>query len=134
MNCLFCEILKGNIPCYKIYEDEKTLAFLDIANDYLGHTLIIPKKHCVNLLDADDETMEAVMKTLKKIANHYINDCGFDGVNVYNCNNESANQSIFHLHLHLIPRKIDDKIELFSNCKTNHGQELSKIVELLKVN
>ena len=71
-DCIFCKIIKGEIPCYKIYEDEYTFAFLDIAGDVDGHTLVIPKKHCKNILDCDEKTLEYVMKTVQKISKHFL--------------------------------------------------------------
>ncbi|MDD4816162.1 MAG: HIT family protein [Clostridia bacterium] len=112
-NCVFCKIIKGEIPCYKIFENDKVLAFLDIANDFLGHTLVIPKKHCQNILDADEKSLQEVMSAVQKISKHYIQNCGFDGVNILNANNKSAEQSVFHLHFHIIPRRTDDKLIIF---------------------
>lgn len=111
--CIFCKIIKGDIPSYKIYEDEYTYAFLDIAKDVDGHTLVIPKKHVENILDCDNETLHHVMDTVKKIANHYVDNCGYDGVNIINANDASAQQTVFHLHFHLIPRKKDDGVDAF---------------------
>lgn len=113
MDCIFCKIIKGEIPSYKIYEDEYTYAFLDIASDSYGHTLVIPKKHCTNVLDCEDKYLEAVIKSVKKIANHYVDDCGFDGVNILNASGQSAEQSVFHLHFHIIPRKKDDGMHIW---------------------
>lgn len=112
-NCLFCKIIKGEIPSYKIYEDEFTYAFLDISKDVDGHTLVVSKKHVTNVLDADDETLMHVMSTIKKISNHYINHCGYDGVNILNNNNEAAEQSIMHLHFHIIPKRNNDNFKVF---------------------
>lgn len=112
--CIFCKIIKGEIPSYKIYEDDKVYAFLDIACDSYGHTLVIPKKHCTNVLDCDDEYLSAVMSAVKKISNHYVNDCGFSGVNILNASGESAQQSVFHLHMHIIPRKKGDNLNAWS--------------------
>lgn len=111
--CIFCKIIKGEIPSYKIYEDEYTYAFLDIAKDVDGHTLVIPKKHVENILDCDNETLHHVMNTVKKIANHYVDNCGYNGVNILNANDKSAQQSVFHLHFHIIPRKNEDGIDAF---------------------
>ena len=111
--CIFCKIIKGEIPSYKIYEDEYTYAFLDIAKDIDGHTLVIPKKHVENILDCDNETLHHVMDSVKKIANHYIDNCGYNGVNIVNANDASAQQTVFHLHFHLIPRKHEDGIDAF---------------------
>lgn len=104
-SCIFCKIINGESPCYKIYEDEDTFAFLSIANDYYGHTLVIPKKHCINILDAEEETMAAVMKAVRKISRHYVEKLGFDGVNVFINNGAAADQVVFHLHVHIAPRK-----------------------------
>ncbi len=107
-DCIFCKIIKGEIPSYRIYEDDKTYAFLDISCDSYGHTLVIPKKHCENVLDCDREYLEAVINTVQKISKHYVQNCGFTGVNVLNASGASAQQSVFHLHFHIIPRKQED--------------------------
>ena len=101
--CLFCKIIKKDIPSYKIYEDVYTYAFLDIAKDIDGHTFVIPKKHVTNVLDCDNKTLSYVMDSVKKIANLYI-DLGYDGVNIMNASGEAAEQSVFHLHFHILPR------------------------------
>ena len=112
-DCIFCKIIKGDIPSYKIYEDDKVYAFLDIACDAVGHTLVIPKKHCTNVLDCDRDYLDAVMEAVQKIAKHYVDDCGFDGVNILNASGSSAQQSVFHLHFHIVPRKADDGLNLW---------------------
>ena len=104
-DCIFCKIINGDAPCYKIYEDPDTLAFLSIANDYYGHTLVIPKKHFESLLDADEKTTASVMKAVQKISNHYVKNLGYDGVNVFVNNGEASGQVVFHLHAHIAPRK-----------------------------
>lgn len=104
-NCIFCKIIKGEIPSYKIYEDEYTYAFLDIAKDVDGHILVVPKKHCENVLDCDCETMSHVMDSVQKISNHLVKDLGYDGINLANCSGESAGQTVFHLHIHILPHK-----------------------------
>lgn len=111
--CIFCSIIKGDIPSFKIYEDEYTYAFLDIAGDYYGHTLVIPKKHCENILDADSETLSHVMNTVNLVSNHYVKNCGFTGVNLLNCSGKDAEQSVYHLHMHIIPRKNGDNLKIF---------------------
>ena len=108
--CIFCKIINGEIPSYKIYEDEETLAFLDIADDAIGHTLVIPKKHYENILDIDTETLSKVTNVVKKISNHYVNNCGYTGVNVMNASGVDAQQSVFHLHFHIFPRKENDGV------------------------
>ncbi len=132
MDCIFCKIIKGEIPSYKIYEDDMTYAFLDIANDSYGHTLVIPKKHCVNVLDCYKNYLAAVMNTVRKISRHYVEDCGFDGVNVLNASGESAQQSVFHLHFHIIPRKKEDGIDIWP-LKDKKQLNLAAICDELKI-
>ncbi len=132
MDCLFCKIIKGEIPCYKIYEDENTFAFLDIADDFLGHTLVVPKAHTPNIFEAKEETINAVMKTIKKLSKHYVEDCGFDGVNVFNNNGECAEQSVHHLHFHIIPRKNGDEIKMYAK-QPKKNSDFSEIQNTLKL-
>ena len=106
--CIFCKIIAGEIPSYKIYEDEYTYAFLDIADDAEGHTLVIPKEHYENVLDIPNDLLDKVMCSVKKIANHYVEDCGYTGVNIMNASGVDAQQSVFHLHFHIFPRKSQD--------------------------
>ena len=131
-DCLFCKIIKGDIPSFKIYEDEYTYAFLDISKDVDGHTLVVSKKHVKNILDADEETLSHVMSTVKKISNHYIDKCGYSGVNILNNNNESAEQSIMHLHFHIIPKKDTDSFKIFPNLHEGK-KELEEMYKLLKI-
>ena len=132
MDCIFCKIIKGEIPSYKIYEDEYTYAFLDIAKDVDGHTLVVPKKHVVNVLDCDEKTLAHVMSTVKKICNYYVDVLGYEGCNILNASGVAAQQSVMHLHFHIIPRKSNDGVNswpLFEGAK----EELAKMHEVLKI-
>ncbi len=131
-DCIFCKIIKGEIPSYKIYEDEYTYAFLDIAGDVDGHTLVIPKQHCTNILDCDEQTLAHVMQTVKKISNHYVSDCGYNGVNIINANDKSAQQSVFHLHFHIIPRKTNDGVDGFPHFDgaKNDIKDMHKLLKM----
>ena len=132
MTCLFCRIAKREIPCYKIYENEYSIAFLDPAKDTDGHILVIPKKHCKNIFDCDDFTLSELMRSVKLISNHLVNTCGFSGVNILNANGEAAQQSVGHFHIHIIPRKDNDKIDAW--IKLNGGiTSLEEIQKKLKV-
>ena len=102
-DCIFCKIVEGEILLTKFTRTSIRMLFLDIAGDVWGHTLVVPKKHCANTLDCDDETLCAVILAAKKIAAHFVENCGFDGVDILNANNEAAQQSVFHLHYHVIP-------------------------------
>lgn len=132
-DCLFCKIINGEIPCYKIYEDEHTLAFLDISNDGIGgHTLVLPKTHTQNITTVSDGDLNYVMATVQKISKHYIDDCGFDGVNILNNCNECAGQTIKHLHFHIVPRANGDKIGAW-DLKSLHNLTLEHFREKLKL-
>ena len=111
MDCVFCKIVNGDIPSFKVYEDKHTLVFMDIAKDVDGHMVAIPKKHVKCILDCDVETLGHLMATVKRVSNHCIDNCGYDGVNLLNASDESAGQSVPHFHIHIIPRKIGDGID-----------------------
>lgn len=131
-DCIFCKIVKGEMPSYKIYEDEKVYSFLDISNDGNGHVLVIPKNHCTNVLDANNEDLEAVIKAIKLISNHLVDNCGFDGVNILNASGKAAEQSVYHLHFHLLPRKNNDGIKAFPKLEKS-GLSMEEMCEKLKV-
>ena len=132
-DCLFCKIIKGEIPCHKIYENKDVFAFLDIADDFEGHTLIVPKKHYVSLLDCDKKTLNGVMEVVQKLSKHYVYDCGYDGVNVLNNSGECAHQSVQHLHLHIIPRKNNDNMSMYAKQEKKNS-DFSSIANKLKMN
>ena len=130
-DCIFCKIISGDVPCYKIYEDECVLAFLDVNPVVNGHTLVIPKKHFVNIFDVDDFYLEKVTLAIKKIAKHY--NKIFDGVNILNANDKSAQQSVFHLHFHIIPRTINDGKDFWPYKEVLDKTDLKTMAEKLKL-
>ena len=132
MDCIFCKIIKGDIPSYKIYEDEFVYAFLDIAKDVKGHTLVIPKKHVTNILDCDEQTLHHLISATKKICNHYVDDCGFTGCNIINASGKDAQQTVFHFHIHIIPRKENDGVDAWPNFK-GCDDDLKDVCDLLKM-
>lgn len=103
-DCIFCKIVKGDIPCFKVYEDEKVLAFEDINPISAGHTLIIPKKHAENLWEIPDEELTAVHLASKRIINALKVALNPTGVACVQLNGQGANQVVMHYHLHLVPR------------------------------
>lgn len=111
MDCIFCKIVSGQVPCMKVYEDENTLVFMDIAGDVDGHMAAVPKKHIENILDCDTEILNQLMLAVKKVSNHCVENCDFDGVNLLNASGKSAGQSVPHFHIHIIPRKENDEID-----------------------
>ena len=131
-NCIFCRIIKGEVPSYKIYEDEHTLVFMDIAKDVDGHILAIPKAHVTNILDCDSVTLSELMDTVKKVSAHLVNNCGYDGVNLLNASGTAAGQSVGHFHIHIIPRKDGDNINAWPHFDgAEHGIE--EIYERIKM-
>ncbi len=130
--CIFCKIIKGELPSYKIYEDEYTYAFLDISKDAYGHTLVIPKKHCTNMLDVDEDTYCHVQHTVQKISKYYVENLGYTGINILNANNSDAQQSVFHYHVHIIPRKHNDGLDVWPFHDSNNEIDLAKCAEELK--
>ncbi len=131
-DCIFCKIIKGEIPAYKIYEDDFCLAFLDISNDSYGHTLVIPKKHYENIMTCDNSTLSRLIETCKKLGTHYVKDCGFDGFNIFNNNGKSAGQSVMHLHLHIRPRKEGDGLNCSGELDTKCDAKLEDVCKALK--
>jgi len=102
-DCIFCKIIKGEIPCFKVYEDEKVLAFEDINPFADGHTLIIPKAHAENLWEISEEDLTAIHIASKKIIQGIKDALKPDGVAALQLNGRGANQEVMHYHLHLVP-------------------------------
>lgn len=107
-NCIFCKIANGEIPSKTLYEDEKFRVILDIGPAAKGHALIIPKNHYANLYELPDEVASNVMLLAKKMASQMTDRLSCDGFNLVQNNGEVAGQTVFHFHMHLIPRYKDD--------------------------
>ena len=110
-DCVFCKIVSGEIPAMKVYEDEQTLAFMDVAKDVDGHIVVIPKAHCRSILDCEADVLSAVFQTVGKVSRHLTANCGYEGVNLLNASGACAGQSVPHFHIHIIPRKSGDGID-----------------------
>jgi histidine triad (HIT) family protein len=104
-NNIFAKILRGELPCYKIYEDDKVLAFLDIMPRAPGHALVLPKAAARNLLDISPEDLAHVIMVAQKIAKVSMETFGADGITIQQFNESAGGQVVFHLHVHVIPRK-----------------------------
>lgn len=101
---IFAKILRGELPCHNVYEDELTFAFMDIMPRGDGHALVIPKKPARNVLDVEADSLAAVMRTVQKVAKASMEAFGADGVTVQQFNEPAGGQVVFHLHVHIIPR------------------------------
>lgn len=120
--CVFCKIISGEIPSYKIYEDEHSLAFLDIKPVNPGHVLVIPKKHYQNLEEINEADLQALILTVKKIGARIKQELGVPGYNCYENNDPVAGQIIPHLHFHIIPRLENDGFKYWSGSDYLSGQ------------
>ncbi|HOM68274.1 MAG TPA: HIT family protein [Candidatus Paceibacterota bacterium] len=136
--CIFCKIIKNEIPVIKVYETSKNLAFLDINPLTIGHSLIIPKKHAENIFDISPDDFKALMIDAQKLAKILKISLKAQGINLINSSGEIAGQSVFHFHFHLIPRYKNDKLEFSDwwNKKTKkiNNQELFKIAQKITKN
>ncbi len=111
-DCIFCDIIDGLAPAEVVFEDEETLAFMDINPANPGHTLIIPKRHVRDIYGLDDETAAAVMETTVRLARAIKSALQPDGMNLVQSNERAASQEIFHFHMHIIPRWYGDGLRL----------------------
>ena len=128
-DCIFCKIVKGELPSTKIYEDEDILAFLDINPINIGHSLIIPKKHYVNIYDTPEDTLGNMMKVAKIISKSIKTELKADGVNVTMNSDPAAGQVVFHSHLHVIPRVTSDGFGLWQGRRPYEEGEAKGIAE-----
>ena len=130
-NNIFAKILRGEIPCQKVYEDEATLAFMDVMPMVDGHTLVIPKVPSRNLLDADLATLAHLMAVTQKIARAAIRAFEADGAQIRQYNEPAAGQTVFHLHVHILPMREGDTIRPHTGKMADHGL-LAKHAEMIR--
>lgn len=132
--CIFCSIVNGDIPSYKVYDDNDFLAFLDISQAEIGHTLVVPKKHFDNFLEMDDETAKKLIVLVKVLANKIKKATGALGINILNNNGETAGQSVNHIHFHIIPRYADDDLVIKFTQHQLSQQEFIDLAKSIKEN
>jgi histidine triad (HIT) family protein len=123
--CIFCKIVAGEAPCHRVHEDEWVVAFLDIFPVSDGHLLIVPKAHSENLLDTDPASLAAVMSASRRLAHALERALACDGIGVHQLNGSAAGQTVFHYHMHLIPRNHGDPI-LFHGRKAGDPARLAE--------
>ncbi len=135
-NCIFCKIINQEIPSYKVYEDEKVYAFLDISQTTKGHTLLVPKKHVSDIFEYDPELAGEVFSRVPLIAKSLEKALPeMQGLNVLNNNRELAYQSVFHSHVHLVPRyseKDDFSIHFGHHQDAYTAEELTELAASIK--
>ena len=125
--CVFCKIINGEIPCYKIYETDTVMAFLDISQNTKGHTLVIPKKHIESIFDLDEQTGRDLFEAVIKTTNILKNKLGFKDVNLLNNNGSLAGQVVNHYHIHIIPRYGNDECYFKESPHEPNFEELASL-------
>ncbi len=131
-NCLFCKIVAGTIPCFKLWEDSATLAFLDINPVNAGHALVIPKAHAPNLFESLEPDLAAVMATARRVAIAVERTVQPVGMNLLQANGPGAAQSVFHFHMHVIPRTIGDGLKMNWEMKPGDKGQLAALAEQIR--
>ena len=126
--CLFCKIVKGELPSSKIYEDEDTLAFLDLFPVNKGHSLVISKEHYENIFDVPAESLSKISSVMKNVADAVKKGVNADGISIAQSNGKDAGQVIPHIHFHVMPRFKDDGLKLWPQGKYEEG-EMDKFKE-----
>ncbi len=111
-DCIFCKILAGELPATLVGEDERTISFMDINPATRGHALVIPRTHTQDLLSIEPEDLSAVTLAAQRLARRAEQHLGADGVNLINACGASAWQTVFHFHMHVVPRYVDDPLRL----------------------
>jgi histidine triad (HIT) family protein len=128
---VFAKILRGEIPCHRVYEDDSTLAFMDVMPQADGHTLVIPKKASRNLLDADPETLRNLIGVVQRVAQAAREAFGAEGVLIQQFNETAAGQTVFHLHFHVLPRSIGMPLRPHTGKMADHAV-LARHAEMIK--
>ena len=128
-DCIFCKIVAGELPCFEIYQDEETLAFMDINPVNPGHALAITKQHWPDLHATPEAQLGATIATAKRVAGALQAELQPDGINLAQANGKGAAQSVMHFHMHVVPRRMNDELKL--NWGINPGN-MDEIGELAK--
>ena len=134
-NCIFCKIANGEIPTNTVYEDEDFRVFMDVAPATKGHALVVPKNHYADIYEIEPETLGKAAKVAQKVIKHATKVLGCEGYNLMQNNGEVSGQTVFHFHLHLIPRyeNMDNTNLLSWTPGTSDSEELKKLSESMKV-
>jgi histidine triad (HIT) family protein len=130
-DCLFCRIISGELPSTRVDEDERTVAFMDINPATRGHALVIPRRHSRNLYEIEEEDLDRTVEGAKRLALLMRDRLGCDGVNLLNSCEPAAWQTVFHFHVHVIPRYEDDPLELPVRPQEGDPDEIKEDAEKL---
>ena len=133
-DCIFCKIVAGEIPCFKLHEDDATIAFMDINPVNPGHALIVHKAHHRDLFEIPADNIAAVTLTAQKIAKAVQATLEPAGMNLLQCNGPAAKQSVMHFHMHVIPRHMDDGLTMNWELVQGDMDEIGKLAERIRGN
>ena len=131
-DCLFCKIVAGELPATVVAEDERTVAFMDINPGTRGHALVVPRNHAANLLEIEHEDLAATMFAAQRLARRVTGRLGADGVNLLNACGPAAWQTVFHFHVHVIPRYTDDPLRLPWRPAPGDAAEIAAAADALR--
>jgi histidine triad (HIT) family protein len=131
-DCIFCKIVAGELPSETVQEDEHTVAFMDINPWTRGHALVIPRNHSTDLLDVPEEDLSRTTAAAKRLAASMKERLGCDGINLLNACGSVAWQSVFHFHIHVIPRYEDDPLQLPTRPQEADQEDLAAVAEQLR--
>ena len=131
-DCVFCKIIAGELPANFVDEDERTVAFLDISPATPGHTLVVPRRHTRDLLEIDPDELSAVMRAAQRLAARIESRLGADGINLLNSCRSAAWQTVFHFHVHVIPRYEHDPLRLPWVPTSGDPEEIAAVAEKLR--
>lgn len=131
-NCLFCKIIAGEIPSQRVDEDERTVAFMDINPATRGHALVVPREHAANLLEIESADLAATIAGAQRLARTASERLGADGITLLNSCGSAAWQTVFHFHIHVIPRYDDDPLRLPWTPAPGDPDEIAAAAEALR--
>ena len=131
-DCIFCKIVAGEIPCFKLHEDAATLAFMDINPANGGHALAIPREHWEDIHSVPDELLAATASTAKRVAAAIAASLAPDGINLVQANGPGAAQSVFHFHMHVLPRRNGDELKINWGPRPGELEEIKAVYERIR--
>ncbi|MCP4391485.1 MAG: HIT family protein [Gammaproteobacteria bacterium] len=133
-DCIFCKIIAGEIPSFKIFENDDSFAFMDINPANEGHALVIPKEHAADVHAVSEAAITATVKTAKKVAAAVDKTLSPDGLNLLQCNGPAAAQSVMHFHMHVLPRKNGDELKLNWGLEPGDMDAIGALAEKIRAN
>ena len=131
-DCIFCKIVSGELKSWKVYEDDNTLAFFDIAQANKYHTLVIPKKHYVDIYEIPENALKEVIAATKKVTLLYREKLGIDNVQIIQSSGHHAQQDVFHIHFHIVPRHANDRLNVPWRSNSEIKADFDQMLERLK--